>query len=123
MKPRDLIGKTLGQAIIEKEVGRGGMAIVFKGKHTILGKSVAVKILQRGLLFNDDESMDRFRNEAKALARLDHPYIVVLYDYGEQDDVQYMITQFVEGNTLKELIERKRKSPMKKRSKLYAKYF
>ncbi len=90
---------------ILEEVARGGMGIVYKARDTVLGRTVAFKILGENLRDNET-AVKYFLREARAAAALSHPNIVTIYDAGEQDGEYYMAMEFVEGTTLKELIRR-----------------
>lgn len=100
-------GKTLGgrYEIIEK-VGGGGMAIVYKAKCTLLNRYVAVKVL-RSEFTTDKDLVEKFKRESQAAASLSHPNIVNLYDVGEDDDIYYIVMEYIDGNTLKHLIKEK----------------
>ncbi|MFW5968833.1 MAG: protein kinase domain-containing protein, partial [Persicimonas sp.] len=87
------------------EVARGGMGIVYKARDTVLGRVVAFKILGENLRDNET-AVKYFLREARAAAALSHPNIVTIYDAGEQDGEFYMAMEFVEGTTLKELVQR-----------------
>ena len=88
-----------GRYEVEEELGRGGMAKVYRGTDTVLGRPVAVKILAPQ--FADDPSfVDRFRREAQAAARLNHPNLVSVYDTGSDDGVHFIVMEYVEGKTL-----------------------
>ena len=97
----NLIGTQLGKYEIQAELGRGGMATVYRAYQESLNRHVAVKVLA-GQLAHDGDFRQRFEREAKAVAQLDHPNILPIYDYGEdqQRDVVYFVTQLVEGGTL-----------------------
>jgi len=97
-------GKLLGNRyqIIER-IGGGGMAIVYKAKCLLLNRYVAIKIL-RSEFTDDEEFVKRFRIEAQAAASLNHPNIVSIYDVGKQDDLQYIVMEYIDGITLKEYI-------------------
>lgn len=88
---------------IIKRVGQGGMADVYLAQDTILQREVAIKIL-RGELSSDPVSLLRFKREAEAIGQLSHPNIVKIYDVGEEDGKQFIVMEFVEGKTLKQLI-------------------
>ncbi len=96
-----LIGKTLGHYRILSEIGRGGMATVYRGEQSSLGRAVAVKVLP-GELAHDPDFRLRFQREAYAVAQLVHPNILPVYDYGEDQatGAVYFVTQFVDGGTL-----------------------
>ncbi len=98
---QDLVGKTLGQYEIKAEVGRGGMATVYRGYQASLNRAVAVKVLA-GELARDPDFRQRFQREAHAVAQLAHPHILAVYDFGEDPatGVVYLVTQFVDGGTL-----------------------
>jgi serine/threonine-protein kinase len=104
----DLIGSMLGKYQLVARVGRGGMARVYKAYQASLDRHVAVKILH-GHLAEDPDFIDRFEREATAVARLRHPNIVQVYDYANQEDLYYIVMEFVEGPTLKAEISERRK--------------
>ncbi|HET6446436.1 MAG TPA: protein kinase, partial [candidate division Zixibacteria bacterium] len=105
----DLIGKTLGKYQIVVRVGRGGMARVYKAYQASLDRYVALKVLHSHLA-EEDDFIQRFEREATAVARLRHPNIVQVYDYDKQDDLYYIVMEFIDGPTLKaELTERRRR--------------
>ncbi len=88
------------------------MAVVYKAKCLLLNRFVAVKIL-RSEFTDDEEFVRRFRVEAQAAASLNHPNIVSIYDVGKQDDIQYIVMEFIDGITLKEYISQKGALPWK----------
>ncbi|CAN5722533.1 hypothetical protein BH24ACT22_BH24ACT22_05010 [soil metagenome] len=88
-----------------KRVGEGGMAEVYLAYDDVLGRDVALKVLQRRLV--DEQLVERFRREARSAASLSHPNIVSVYDWGEAEDGSYyLVMEYVPGGTLKELIDR-----------------
>src|SRR5258708_20290136 len=90
---------------VEELVGTGGMSSVFKARDRQLDRNVALKILHEHHL-EDDEHVERFRREARAVARLSHPNIVTVIDRGESEDGnQFIVFEFVDGENLKELLE------------------
>ena len=93
---------------IIKEIGRGGMAIVYSARDTLLERRVALKML-RPEYKSDDEFIDKFRQEARAVARLSHPNVVSIYDIVVDDERIYLVMEIVEGKTLKDIIEDKNK--------------
>ena len=99
------IGKTIGAYEIIAEVGRGGMAVVYKAYQRALDRYVAIKVLPPQFTF-DPEFIRRFALEARAAAKLKHPNIVTIYDVGEQNGLHYIVQEFVEGITLADLIRR-----------------
>lgn len=90
--------------IIER-IGGGGMAVVYKARCTLLNRIVAVKILRQQYSI-DEDFVRRFRREAQAAASLSHPNIVSIYDVGQDKETYFIVMEYVEGETLKELIER-----------------
>jgi len=99
----DLIGKNLGRYHIIEPLGQGGMASVYKAFDTSLERHVAIKIIRADIdTENQDEFLKRFQREAKSLAQLDHPYILKVLDYGDQEGLPYLVMPFLEGGTLKE---------------------
>ena len=88
------------------ELGRGGMGIVYKAKDTVLDRLVAYKVLPDSLKENP-QALKNFLREAKSAAQLNHPNIVTVYDAGEQDGRYYIAMEFVDGNTLKEIVRRR----------------
>lgn len=102
-------GQILGNRyeLLEK-VGGGGMALVYKAKCRLLNRFVAVKIL-RPEFTNDEEFVRRFRIEAQSAASLSHPNIVSIYDVGHENNVHYIVMEYVDGITLKEYITRNKK--------------
>ena len=102
---------TKGQKIndryeIIKSIGEGGMANVYLGYDTILDRNVAIKVL-RGDLANDEKFVRRFQREALSASSLSHPNIVAMYDVGEDDGLYYIVMEYVEGKTLKQLLKKR----------------
>jgi len=98
----NLIGTTIGSYNLVEEVGKGGMAIVYKAYQPNLDRWVAVKVLDPAYTTNNFEALARFRKEAKAIAGVRHPNILTIHDYGEEDGLEYIVTEYVEGGTLKD---------------------
>lgn len=90
---------------ILEEVGTGGMAVVYKAQDILLDRIVAVKILL-AKYGDDHDFVVRFRQEAQAAAKLSHPNIVNIYDVGYDENVHYIVMEYVRGETLKEYIEK-----------------
>ena len=86
------------------ELGRGGMAQVYRGLHEMLQREVAIKEMLADPI-RDKEAVSRFRREALALAAFRHQNIVTLYDLVEKDDSLFMIMEFVDGPTLGDLLK------------------
>ena len=91
---------------IEKLIGEGGMANVYLARDTILDRKVAVKVL-RGDLAGDDKFVRRFQREALSASSLSHPNIVEIYDVGEDEGNFYIVMEYIEGKTLKQLIKKR----------------
>ncbi|MBS4008294.1 MAG: protein kinase [Clostridium sp.] len=100
-----MIGKILGKRyqVVEK-IGDGGTAFVFKGMDNLLNRHVTVKVL-RPEYVSDLDFVRRFRREAQAAASLSHPNIVSIYDVGEEDGIRYIVMEYIQGQSLKELID------------------
>src|SRR5262249_42189911 len=94
---------TLGDYRIIRQVGRGGMGIVYEAEQISLGLPVAVKVLPFAATL-DERQLQRFRNEARAAASLDHPHIVKVHAVGCERGVHYYAMQFIDGQTLEALI-------------------
>ena len=99
----NLIGQSLGRYHILEQLGEGGMATVYKAYDTRLERDVAVKVIRRGAFPPEhlDRILKRFEREAKALARLSHPNIVKVHDFGEHDGSPYLVLEYLSGGTLK----------------------
>ncbi len=91
---------------IVKSIGEGGMANVYLAYDTILNRKVAIKVL-RGDLSNDDKFIRRFQREALSVSNLSHPNIVEVYDVGEEDGQHYIVMEYIEGKTLKQLLQKR----------------
>ncbi|MEC1535935.1 Stk1 family PASTA domain-containing Ser/Thr kinase [Bacillus sonorensis] len=101
-----LIGKRIsGRYQILRAIGGGGMANVYLAEDIILDREVAIKVLRFDFV-HDADFIRRFRREAQSAASLDHPNIVSIYDVGEEDDIYYIVMEYVEGMTLKEYINK-----------------
>ena len=92
-------GTQLGQYRIVEQVGRGGMATVYKAFQPALNRYVAVKILP-SFYAEDAQFLERFRQEAQTVSQLRHPNILAVFDFGEQDGTTYMVSEFLAGGTL-----------------------
>jgi eukaryotic-like serine/threonine-protein kinase len=102
--------RQLGDFRILREVGKGGMGIVYEAEQVSLGRHVALKVLPRTLLL-DDKAKRRFEREAKAAAKLHHTNIVPVFGVGEQDGMPYYVMQFIQGLGLDEVLEELKKLP------------
>ncbi len=105
MAKKDLTGTNLGRYHIIEPLGQGGMASIYKAFDTSLERNVAIKIIRADIQDgNEEEFLKRFQREARALAQLDHPYILKVLDYGEQEGLPYLVMPYVPGGTLKEMM-------------------
>lgn len=106
-KADPFLGSSIGKCLLIRKIGQGGMGDVYLAQHQLLQKKVAVKILPAEFT-RDPESVARFRREAVAAARLEHPNLVQVHDVGEENRCHYIVMQYVEGKSLEELIEETR---------------
>lgn len=99
-----MIGTSFGRYRIDHQLGEGGMAVVYKAFDAHLETYVALKVIRRDwlLLEGKDALLARFEAEAKRVARLSHPNIIPILDYGQYDDAPYLVMKFIPGGTLKE---------------------
>lgn len=100
-----MIGHELGgrYEVIER-IGGGGMALVYKAHDILLGRNVAIKVLRQQFV-HDEEFIRRFRREAQSAASLSHSNVVSIYDVGQEDDIHYIVMEYVEGHNLDEIIK------------------
>lgn len=100
-----MIGHELGgrYEIIER-IGGGGMALVYKAHDILLGRNVAIKVLRQQFV-HDEEFIRRFRREAQSAASLSHSNVVSIYDVGQEEDIHYIVMEYVEGHNLDEIIK------------------
>jgi Tol biopolymer transport system component len=98
-----LVGQTLGAYRIVEQIGRGGMATVYKAYEPALDRYVAIKILPH-YFAHDPDFAARFEREAKAVARLNHPNILPIYSFGQEGGLSYIAMRYVEAGTLKEML-------------------
>lgn len=101
----DLTGKELGQYRVVDAFGEGGMAAVYKAYQPAMDRNVALKILPRHFA-SDPGFLTRFQREARIIANLQHPHILPVFDYGEQDGYTFIVMPFVETGTLTDELER-----------------
>ena len=99
---------TLGDFRILREIGRGGMGVVYEAEQLSIGRRVALKVLPFAALL-DEQQLNRFKNEARAAGTLDHPNIVSVFSVGTERGVHYYAMQLVEGQSLAEVIAERRK--------------
>ncbi|SET36499.1 Stk1 family PASTA domain-containing Ser/Thr kinase [Paenibacillus sp. NFR01] len=100
-----MIGHELGgrYQVIER-IGGGGMALVYRAHDILLNRNVAIKVL-RNQFVHDEEFIRRFRREAQSAASLSHPNVVSIYDVGQEEDIHYIVMEYVEGKNLNEIIK------------------
>jgi hypothetical protein len=102
MTINDLVGRSLGQYQIVQRLGEGGMATVYKAFQPSLNRYVAIKVLPPDLARQQPDFAARFAREAHAVAQLQHPHILSIYDFGRESDLSYIVMQFVEAGTLQQ---------------------
>jgi serine/threonine protein kinase len=110
MQPEDMVGQTLGHYQVIRQVGYGGVSAVFLAEDINLGREVAVKVFWP----RPGETKDflrRFAREARVLAQLDHPNILPVYDYGEQDGHAYLVMPYMAGGSLKDVLKARQVLP------------
>ena len=101
-----MVGEVVaGRYELEELVGAGGMSSVFRAHDTLLERKVALKILHEQYT-SDEDYVERFRREARAVAGLSHPNIVTVIDRGEQDGRQFIVFEYIDGESLKQLVDR-----------------
>ena len=108
-----------GRYRLERKLGSGGMADVWLAEDQELGRKVAIKMLHERYA-NDVQFVERFRREATHAAGLSHPNVVSIYDRGEAEGSYFIVMEYVEGRTLKELIVDARPLPRARRGVLHA---
>ena len=96
-----LVGRTLGHYRIAEKIGAGGMGVVYRAHDEQLERDVALKVLPAGMLV-DKASRNRFRREAVSLARLNHPNIATIHEFGTEDGTDFLVTEYIVGQTLSE---------------------
>jgi serine/threonine protein kinase len=114
-----LIGQTLGEKYrIEEEIGAGGMCLVYRATQTLIGKTVALKVL-RPQLAVDQDIVRRFEQEATALGRLHHPHAINVFDFGfTPQGSPYLVMDFIGGQTLTEILRQEGPLPVARANKL-----
>ncbi|MER5506397.1 serine/threonine-protein kinase [Streptomyces sp. NPDC002766] len=105
-RPSELVGRQVAGYRIEREIGRGGMAVVYRALDLRLERTVALKLLAPELARNDTFRL-RFTHESRAAAAIDHPHIVPIYEAGETDGVLYIAMRYVDGSDLRHLLDRR----------------
>src|ERR1700755_3098939 len=92
-------GARLGPYEVQAPVGAGGMGEVYRARDTRLERTVAIKVLPQRLS-SSPEGRQRFEREAKTISQLSHPHICALYDVGREGETEYLVMEFLEGETL-----------------------
>jgi serine/threonine protein kinase/tetratricopeptide (TPR) repeat protein len=100
MAIQSIVGRTVGSYRIEAKIGAGGMGEVYRAHDAKLDRPVALKMLPSELS-SDPNRLQRFRGEARAVSLLNHPHILVIHDFGELDGRPFIVTEFIEGETLR----------------------
>ena len=98
-----MIGATLGHYRITAKIGEGGMGVVYRAHDERLDRDVAIKVLHRDVA-KDADRLSRFEREAKAVAKLDHPNILAIHDFGTDEGVTYAVTELLDGQNLRQSI-------------------
>ncbi|WP_329388741.1 serine/threonine protein kinase [Streptomyces sp. NBC_01351] len=104
-RPSDLRGKQIAGYLVESEIGRGGMAVVYRAKDLRLDRTVALKLLAPQLARNDT-FRQRFVHESKVAAAIDHPHIVPVFEAGETEGLLYIAMRYVAGEDLRAMLDR-----------------
>jgi len=112
-------GQMLGPYRIINQIGQGGMATVYKAYQPSMDRNVAVKVLP-GQLAQSAEFTQRFQQEARIIARLEHAHILPVFDYGESDGVAYFVMRYLEAGTLKDKMETGRPLPLQEIDRLFS---
>lgn len=110
-RPSDLVGRQIAGYRIEREVGRGGMAVVYRARDLRLERTVALKLLAPELARNDTFRR-RFTHESRVAAAIDHPHIVPVFEAGETDGVLYIAMRYVAGRDLRALLDQEGPLPV-----------
>ncbi|HZN61902.1 MAG TPA: protein kinase, partial [Planctomycetota bacterium] len=112
LQPPLKVGGTFHGLDVVELLGAGGMGIVYKARQPGLDRSVALKVLSPKLT-SDREFVARFNREAKAMAALNHPGIVQVFDYGQESDLCFLVMEFVDGVSLRDLMKDRSLAPEK----------
>lgn len=108
----NVIGTLLNDRFrLEEKIGAGGMSTVYRAFDPTLERWVAIKLMHRDIS-TDPDQLERFRREARAVARLNHPHVVTVIDAGEGDGTPYIVFEYVPGETLKDRIRRLGRLPV-----------
>ncbi|MBM9623130.1 serine/threonine-protein kinase [Streptomyces zhihengii] len=105
-RPSELVGKQVADYLVEREIGRGGMAVVYRARDLRLDRTVALKLLAPELARNDT-FRKRFTHESRVAASIDHPHIVPVFEAGETEGLLYIAMRYVAGQDLRVLLDRR----------------
>src|SRR5277367_1953619 len=94
-----MIGQTVSRYLILEKIGAGGMGVVYRAHDERLDRDVALKVLPPGI-FGDEAARKRFRKEALALSKLNHPSIATIHDFDSQADIDFLVMEYIAGTTL-----------------------
>ncbi|MBX7100733.1 MAG: protein kinase [Myxococcaceae bacterium] len=109
----DLVGKRLGEYVVEERIGMGGMGAVYRARHPLIGTSVAIKVLRSDVMV-DKRDLQRFLDEARVVNSIKHRGIINIFNAGELDDGrQYLVMEHLQGESLETRLDRQGKLPLK----------
>jgi hypothetical protein len=111
------VGRKIGKYEVVSEIGEGGMGVVYKARDLMIGRMVAIKTITPDLI-SDPEILKRFYREAQSAGILQHPNIVTIHDMGESGGCPYIVMEYVEGDSLKNIITRRHPIPLATKLKL-----
>src|SRR6476659_3678928 len=97
-------GARFGAFVVVERIGTGGMGEVYRARDTRLDRTVALKVIRTPAL-DERDRLERFKREARAISRLNHPHICALYDIGEQNGEAFLVMEYVAGQTLADRLE------------------
>ncbi|MFN8528254.1 MAG: serine/threonine protein kinase [Anaerolineae bacterium] len=106
-----MIGTRLGPYEIIEEIGKGGMATVYRAYQPSVGRYVAIKVIHRSIAM-DAVALERFQREARVIARLEHPHLLPVYDFDGTNDPPYIVMRYLEGGTLRDVMDREGVIPL-----------
>jgi serine/threonine-protein kinase len=103
-------GQTIGQYLVKNKIGEGGMGAVYLAQQSTVQRAVVLKVLTANIA-NDSAALDRFKREVDIIARLEHPYILPVYDFGQVDGNPYIVMRYMGGGSLLDRLRAKDLSP------------